>query len=223
MSPRAWGRASAILSLALAGAFVISQAFGGPVGYVIVSGRSMEPMLHTGDLALVVRRGSYRLGDVVAFRVPQGEPGAGSVVIHRVVGGTAQDGYVTQGDNRDGRDPWRPVTADVVGEMALHVPKLGRIPAFLASPIGVALGAALVLFLLVARTGSPNEKSGAAPGVPPVGVDATQQAPDAAPYRPAATARVAAPPHRLRPTVITAGAVAGATAALLVLRAARRR
>lgn len=217
--PRSWFRPAAMLSLALAGAFVLSQALGGPVGYVIVSGRSMEPLLHTDDLALVVRQGSYHRGDVVAFRVPKGDPGAGSVVIHRIIGGSARDGYITQGDNRNGRDPWRPVPGDVVGEMAFHVPKIGGIPAFLASPLGLALAAGLFGFLLVARTGAKQEEGGeeSAPvqDVPPVRADTTPPAPTAAPARAAA---LAAAPSELRPIILAAGAVA----ALLVVRAARR-
>lgn len=213
-------RAAGILALALAGAFVLSQVLGGPLGYVIVSGRSMEPVLHTGDLALVVRQGSYRRGDVIAFRVPQGEPAAGNVIIHRVIGGSPRDGYVTQGDNRDGRDPWRPVSADVIGEMAIHVPKLGLIPAFLASPIGLALAAALVCFLLVVRTGSPKQEDDVAPP------DAAHAPALQLPTAPDPPATGAAPaPHKLRPVMLTAVAVAvaGAGAGFLAVRGARRR
>lgn len=222
--PRSWLRPAAMLSLALAGAFVLSQALGGPVGYVIVSGRSMEPLLHTDDLALVVRQSSYHRGDVVAFRVPKGDPGAGSVVIHRITGGSARDGYITQGDNRNGRDPWRPVPSDVVGEMAFHVPKLGGIPAFLSSPLGLALAAGLFGFLLIARGGSPkheedDEESAPVQDLPPVAADATPAVPTAAP---AWDAAVAAAPTKLRPIILAAGAVATAGAALLVVRAARR-
>ena len=213
---RAVRRWAAILVLAVATGFVLSQVFGGPVGYVIVSGRSMEPLLHTHDLALVVRRGSYGQGDVVAFRVPESDPAAGSVVIHRIVGGSSRDGYVTQGDNRDGRDPWRPVSEDVVGRMAFHVPHLGRIPAFLASPLGMALAAALVCFLLVARTPQrdPAEPEPApAPASPERALDASPPSP---------VRDVARGPVKARPLVLAGGLLAGATALALVALARRR-
>ncbi len=35
------------------------QTLGGNAGYVLVSGQSMEPRYHTGDLVLVLRRKSY--------------------------------------------------------------------------------------------------------------------------------------------------------------------
>lgn len=141
-----------------AAAAAASQAFGGPAHYVIVSGRSMEPALRTGDLAFLLKRDSYRRGEVVAFRVPEGEPGAGGIVIHRIVGGSPNAGYILKGDNRKGRDPWRPTQRDVIGEMAVRVPGLGFIPA-LAGPLGLALAGALVIFLLV--TASPRREQSA--------------------------------------------------------------
>lgn len=147
------------LSVAIASLFVASQAFGGPVRYIIVSGHSMEPLLHTGDVALVLPRGSYRLGDVIAFRVPAGEPGAGALVIHRMVGGAARSGYLTQGDNRGGRDPWRPQPEDVIGRMAFHIPKVGLALAFLGSPFGLGLAAASLAFVAVAGSGKQTGRN----------------------------------------------------------------
>lgn len=131
-----------------------SQLLGGPAAYVIVSGRSMEPSLHTGDLVLLLKRDGYRRGDVVAFRVPAGEPGAGGIVIHRIVGGSETSGYVTKGDNRHGADPWRPRRGDVMGSRALHVPRVGLILAAIASPLGLALAGGVLIFLLVSGTGN---------------------------------------------------------------------
>ncbi|MDX6438687.1 MAG: signal peptidase [Gaiellaceae bacterium] len=149
------------MTIALAGAatMVAFQLLGGPARYVIVSGHSMEPTLRTGDLALVLRQESYRRGDVVAYRVPDGETGAGGVVIHRVVGGSHEEGYVTQGDNRRGRDPWRPRPDDVIGSLAFHVPEVGRVPTLLGSALGLAFLAAVLAFAVVARSGTrrPDE------------------------------------------------------------------
>jgi signal peptidase I len=138
-----------------AAAAAASQAFGGPARYVIVSGRSMEPALHTGDVVFLLKRGDYGRGDVVAFRVPEGEAGAGGIVIHRIVSGSANTDYLLKGDNRDGRDPWRPTRRDVIGGMALRVPGFGAIPA-LAGPLGLALSGAFVIFLLA--TASPRRE-----------------------------------------------------------------
>ena len=40
---------------------------------------SMEPSLKNGDLVLALKNTSYAAGDVVAYRIPEGEPGAGAL------------------------------------------------------------------------------------------------------------------------------------------------
>src|ERR1700757_3061859 len=80
--------------------FCLPQALGGRAGWVLVSGTSMLPHLHTGDLVLVEHRSSYHVGEVVAYRVPEGPVGAGHVVIHRIVGGNSRAGWKMKGDNR---------------------------------------------------------------------------------------------------------------------------
>jgi signal peptidase len=126
------------------------QFLGGPVGYLVVSGVSMQPTLGHGDLVLTRKQASYGVGDVVAFRIPAGEAGAGSVVVHRIVGGSAANGYVTRGDNRTMPDVWRPRQPDVVGERWLRVPGGGRVLAFVRAPFALALLSALLASWLVA-------------------------------------------------------------------------
>ena len=131
---------------------------GGPASYVMVTGMSMEPRMHTDDLIVTRRDGGYRRGDIVAFRVPEGEPGAGATVIHRVVGGNGIDGYVTRGDNRELSDQWHPTDAEVEGRMLFLVPKAGAVIAFVRAPLGIALIAAVLVFLVIVldkSSGSP--------------------------------------------------------------------
>src|SRR4051794_27546285 len=84
------------------------QSLGGHVSYVRVDGHSMDPTFHMGDLAIVRRQSSYRVGDAVAYRIPRGEFAAGAMVIHRLVGGNGTTGYVTKGDNKTLLDEWHP-------------------------------------------------------------------------------------------------------------------
>ncbi len=111
---------------------------GGSAGYVIVSGKSMEPMLSTGDLAVVYRRAGYRVGDVIAYRIPESDVGGGMLVIHRVTGGNGTLGYVLQGDNRDTADMWRPRKDDIVGLLQWHVPHAGTALFLLRTPMVIA-------------------------------------------------------------------------------------
>jgi signal peptidase I len=130
------------------------QNLGGPAGYEIVSGTSMVPTLADGDVVVVREQERYRIGDVVAFRVPAGDVGAGHHVIHRIVGGTSSTGFVTQGDNRDAPDTWRPRHEDVVGKQWLHVPGGGAVVRWVASPLVLAALAGLVAASLVLTGGN---------------------------------------------------------------------
>jgi signal peptidase I len=142
---------------------------GGPATFVIVSGTSMEPRLHDGDLVVVRRQDSYSPGDVVAFRVPEGEPGAGAMVIHRIVGGSARSGFRMQGDNKALADLWRPHDSDIVGRPWLAIPRAGRVVTTLGSPLGAGTAAGLLVFLYVLSGGAPRSPvRSAVPGpVPP--------------------------------------------------------
>jgi signal peptidase I len=131
---------------------------GGPAGYVIVAGVSMEPTFHTGDLAITQRRAAYQVGDVVAFSTE------GGVVIHRIVGGDADQGFITQGDNRDQPDLWRPRPGEIVGAVWILVPGVGNALAFVRQPPILAALAAAIAFLL-AFTAGPGRRRG--PGTAP--------------------------------------------------------
>ncbi len=130
-----------LMMATLAAWFVLLRpaVLGGTTGYVMVSGISMEPTYYTGDLVLTRRLSEYRTGDVVAFRIPAGEQGGGGIVIHRVVGGSAADGYELRGDNKDANDPWRPKPGDIVGKAWVHVPGGGRWFEWLREPLNLAV------------------------------------------------------------------------------------
>ena len=142
---------AALVALALAWVFFLRpQALGGPAAYVIVSGKSMEPTLKNGDLVVALERSTYRVGDVVAYRVPKGERGAGALVIHRITGGSASEGYVLRGDNRQGDDLWRPKPGDIAGDMRIRLPRVGLLFAFVRTPLGMAAFAGFAAFFLLA-------------------------------------------------------------------------
>src|SRR5579862_197548 len=139
----------AAVQLALVGAllwFCLPQSLGGRAGWVVVSGTSMLPHMHTGDLVLVERQSSYHVGEVVAYRVPKGQVGAGYEVIHRIVGGNARTGWTMQGDNRTLPDLWHPHNSDIVGARLLWIPKAYLFLRFLHTPLLLGLLAAFGIF-----------------------------------------------------------------------------
>lgn len=166
-----------LLGLALLAAWFVllrPTTLGGPASYLWVNGTSMEPTLASGDLAIVRESGAYGPGDIVGFRVPQGEPGAGALVIHRIIGGSASDGFVTQGDNKPIPDRWRPAGEDVVGAVWVVLPGAGPAVSWIRQPAVVAsLAAALVVFSIMAG----GMRSGERPA------STTPAAPTSAPYR----------------------------------------
>ena len=124
---------------------------GGRASYVIVAGHSMEPTLHPRDLVVTIRQRSYRRGDVIAYHIPKNQAGAGLLIIHRIVGGSAAAGYMTKGDNRCYRDPWRPKPRDIDGKRAARVPRFGALGTFAHTSLGVAVFGAFVAFLVLRR------------------------------------------------------------------------
>jgi signal peptidase len=131
------------------------QPLGGPAAYVMVVGTSMQPALQPGDLVVALSAETYGPGDVVAYRVPDGEPAAGRQVIHRIIGGSAERGYLVQGDNADGLDLWRPRADEIVGRQWLVLPGAGAVLMFLKSPATLAAFAAALLVFLLATWKKP--------------------------------------------------------------------
>jgi signal peptidase len=137
------------------------RGLGGRTGYVMVSGISMKPTYQSGDLVLTRARSEYRVGDIVAYHVPAGQIGAGVLVIHRITGGTARDGYILQGDNNPRPDDWHPKPGDIVGRASVHLPYAGKLLALLRDPLplaSLAAGTVLAVLLVPAerRTSSPR-------------------------------------------------------------------
>jgi signal peptidase len=164
----------AAISLALlgvlAGWFLLLRPtlLGGPASYVIVYGESMEPTLHSSDLAVLQKRSDYGPGDIIAFRVPEDEFGDGGMIIHRIVGGNAEEGYIVQGDNKERPDFWRPTDDDILGGMWFSIPGGGRVLAFLRQPLilGSVVGGLGMLSVLSGGLGKPASSSGASPSKP---------------------------------------------------------
>ncbi len=129
--------------------FLRPQSLGGNAGYVLVSGQSMEPRYHTGDLVLVERQHSYHAGQLIAYRVPKGDPMAGAQVIHRIIGGDTKHGFIVRGDNRTAPDVWRPKPQDIVGAKALRMPGAIIVLQYLRAPLFLALLAAAFVFVQV--------------------------------------------------------------------------
>jgi signal peptidase len=134
---------------------------GGPASYVLVGGQSMEPTIDAGALVVAFRADTYTAGDIVVYRVPDGDPASGRQVIHRIVGGSGVDGFVMQGDNAPSSDIWHPEANNVLGKASLVIPGIADLIVFVRSPIVVAsLTAALAAYAVLSLLGTrPPEEA----------------------------------------------------------------
>ena len=103
----------------LAWLFLWPALIGGFMTYVVVSGPSMQPTYESGDFVAARSQSGYEVGDIVVFSTDNGN------VIHRIIGGDGESGYVMQGDNNPEIDRWTPTDDEVLGEAVLHVPGAG--------------------------------------------------------------------------------------------------
>lgn len=135
---------------------VIAAAIGtGRVAYEVTEGSSMEPTYHSGDVVVTARTGSYRVGDIVAYK----NKNESSVVLHRITGGDAA-GFVLKGDNNQSNDPTKPAAGEVIGRAVLHIPNVG---ALLRPPISHGLLGGLVLILVGGLFVIPRPRSAVGP------------------------------------------------------------
>jgi signal peptidase I len=160
------GHARTVVLIATQLAFAVAllwfcwpQTLGGRAGWVMVSGTSMLPHLHTGDLVLVEHRASYHVGEVIAYRVPKGQVGAGHVVIHRIIGGTGTTGWRVEGDNRTAPDLWHPTNHDVIGAKQLRIPDAWFVLRIFHMPVLLGLFAAIGAFFWIAFSGDEEPDS----------------------------------------------------------------
>jgi len=157
--------AALLLSLALlaGGWWLLGPVqLGGPTGFAIVNGNSMEPRLERGDLVLVRKRSSYDAGDVVLYEAHTGN----LRVLHRI---TAEKNgrFVTKGDNNDFVDPITPAREDVLGQLWISVPGAGKAVIWAKQPVNLAILLVLLTFVGVAggREASRRRRPGARPVV----------------------------------------------------------
>ena len=106
----------------------------------IVGSGSMEPTIAIQDMLFIRGAKAYRMDDIVTYVSPRG-----TLVTHRITG-ISDDGYITQGDANN--IPDEAVAGQrVLGRVWLVVPRVGGIINGMLSPVGLALGASVVLLV----------------------------------------------------------------------------
>jgi len=134
--------------------------WGGPTTYIVIRGTSMLPTYQPGDLVLVRRAAEYGPGDIVGYRVPDNDVGENMILVHRIVGGSAEEGFVLLGDNNKEEDLWKPRPSEIVGRPLMHVSSAGLILTNLRSPLVLASLAAGTAVAVVAVPKSQSKPAG---------------------------------------------------------------
>lgn len=119
------------LALALAFITILTLALTGMLTLAVVEGKSMEPLLWTGDVVIVYKPNEISVGDVVIYK------GRGNYVIHRVIE-VRDNCYLIKGDNNplpDGCIPKELITGKVlsIGNSVIKIPGIGYLTLLMKS------------------------------------------------------------------------------------------
>lgn len=163
------------LVAALGGAVIVLMLLDSQLSILATRGSSMVPHFRQGDLAVTVATGTYRVGDIAAYR----PPGEDELVLHRIVS-SAGGRYTFKGDNNDWKDPVHPGKSDLVGRLWFRIPHAGMVANVLKAPGRTWMITAGLFLLLVGggtehhrrrrrRRGAGSDRStrAAAPKLPP--------------------------------------------------------
>ena len=152
---------AAYVVLAVLAVLLWPQRFGGTMTYDLTHGTSMQPTFHTGDLAVLRTSGSYRVGDVAAYR----SPSLHTTVMHRIV--RAENGrYTFKGDHNSFVDPDTVTGRALLGKLVLRVPRVGLGLAWLLNPLHLALALGGLYLLVADRKDRPAPAPAPAPAGP---------------------------------------------------------
>lgn len=129
----------ALFVIALLWAFVLPPSVGGRTTLVVTRGISMQPLLQQNDLAILRKRSTYQVGDVVGYH----SPSLNIRTLHRIV--SINNGVVTtKGDNNTWLDNDHPTFAQIDGELVRHYDGAGKMMLPLHAGGAQAIGAVLI-------------------------------------------------------------------------------
>jgi signal peptidase I len=138
----------ATLAVAVLGwLFLGPVQLGGSTGYVITKGSSMQPLIQQGDLVLLRKHSTYKVGDVVGYHNSE----LHHVVLHRIIAING-DKLTMKGDNNNFVDGQHPTMSDVVGEKWVRLPHVGSALVWVQKPTNAGILALGAMILAAAGT-----------------------------------------------------------------------
>ncbi|MFB6178694.1 MAG: signal peptidase I [Halorientalis sp.] len=134
--------------------FAFPPLVGANHSYVVLSS-SMRPGIHAGDVVIVsnVDPSKIEVGDIVTYRAGGDQSDGDSYrITHRVVKSTERNGtryFQTKGDANEEPDEHLVPASAVVGRVAFSMPLIGRVIAFIGTPLGTVSLVVVPAVLLV--------------------------------------------------------------------------
>ena len=147
-----------VVALAVGWYFFAPTQIGGQASYVTISGVSMEPLMHKGDLVILKKKSHYEVGDIVAYHSID----IHQVVLHKIIGRDGQH-YIMRGINTPGPDREQPVFSDFVGERWIQLDGMGTWLQRAREPKSAALLAGFAVLLAGGSVGATHTRRGRRP------------------------------------------------------------
>ena len=135
------GQAAGLVVLGVAVLFLLFLTVGPlllPYKALTVYSGSMEPIIHTGSVAIDVPIAAQdvKVGDIITFVRPDNQ---NELVTHRVIAietGPSGRQWITRGDANSVADPWRVAAAGAGYKYVFSIPYCGFVLVWLQSPLG---------------------------------------------------------------------------------------
>ncbi len=157
---KAHQRVSLLLAIALVlatGYLGLALLLGTSAPFLLVTGSSMEPTMHAGDIVMSRRvpASQIEVGQVVAFETPTGAPSSDRLprrIAHRVIAIRGEGGKLvltTKGDNADA-DPFKVTADDLIGVIRGNLGPIGKPLLYMPSRrIMITVGLPLLAFVMI--------------------------------------------------------------------------
>ena len=94
---------------------------------VVLTG-SMAPAINPGDILITInpKYSSPKIGDVVAYQGRTFSGASVAVFSHRIIGGSATNGFIVKGDHNPTPDVQNPKIPDILGVGIFTIPFIGK-------------------------------------------------------------------------------------------------
>lgn len=120
-----------------------TSALFGVRSYTVMTG-SMKPTLPVGSMVFTFPQSMYNVGDIITFK-------RGDITVTHRIAEISGESITTKGDANNSTDSQKVSLKNVVGKDVAVIPFIGRLSAFIKTPLGffMLLGIPTLLFVIL--------------------------------------------------------------------------